>query len=605
LRFGGDDFTLMRAVQAHEPRELQSAGPPGTIRLCRSDLRRCELQSSAIDPLVGRATARPSATPSWLGSLWAASAFLFILSILVRLVDLGQLARFDELYTLLAARGWLNEGVPRIAEGVYARAELYTIFIAGWLQLFGHSLVVARLPSVLFGSLLVIAVFLWTNAVAGRTAAWISGLFVAFASISVEMSQYARFYAPHALIFWLGAVGVYVLSAGQRVTTHRQLAIAVGTILSLVVALYLQVTTLIGISALALWLGVAKLLPFLAQRHSRVWQYWSLLGGLALAVGLVAAAVLASDFGGVLLESYLETPLTVIQHQGEIWFYHLHLIERYPSLWPIFPFLALIAVAARPRPSIFAICVFCVAFILFSFAGHKSWHLLFFMLPFLFVVWAIALASMWAVLRDIVLAATDRVAGHVGSGWQRPLRCGLIAGSIVFLLLANGSSARTLLRPLGIHLGEGFSASWPAAVPELGPWVQEADVVLTSHELHMLYYLGRADIVVSKERLAEFAETEFARDHRTGLPVISRPESLELILDCYPSGVLVTDTIKGWRAPTVIDDQTANLIVARTNPVELPAGSKLMAFQWQTPVDDALPAACAAIPGFSAPAATR
>ena len=38
-----------------------------------------------------------------------------------------------------------------------------------------------------------------------------------------------------------------------------------------------------------------------------------------------------------MLERYLETPLTVIQHRGDEWFYHLHLIERYPTLWPIFP----------------------------------------------------------------------------------------------------------------------------------------------------------------------------------------------------------------------------------------------------------------------------
>jgi hypothetical protein len=53
---------------------------------------------------------------------------------------------------------------------------------------------------------------------------------------------------------------------------------------------------------------------------------------------------------------YLETPLTVAHHRGEIWFYHLHLIERYPTLWPLFPFLAVFAVAARPKPSTFALC---------------------------------------------------------------------------------------------------------------------------------------------------------------------------------------------------------------------------------------------------------
>jgi hypothetical protein len=533
---------------------------------------------------------------SWVGHLWAAGVCLFILSILVRVADLGQLARFDELYTMLAARGWLEHHVPRIADGVYSRAELYTVFIAGWLKLFGDSLVVARLPSVLFGSLLVVAVFLWTNAVAGRTAAWISGLFMALASMSVEMSQFARFYALHAFAFWCGAMGVYRLATGPAISARRQAAIGVGAVLSLLVALYLQVLTLIGIIGLAAWLGLPVLLPLLARRSSRDWRYWTTLTALAL-VGVVAVAVLASDSAGKLLERYLDTPLTVIHHQGQIWFYHLHLVERYPTLWPVFPFLALVAVAARPRPSIFALCVFAVVFALVSFGGQKSLRYLFFALPFLFVVWGIALASLWPVLRNTVRAATNRVVGHVAPGLAAASPLGLIAGSLAFLLLANGSTARTVLRPFGIHLGEGFSAGWPVAVPELEPWVHEADVVLTSHELHMLYYLDRADIVVSKERLADFADAEFARDPRTGLPVVSTPGSVGLILACYPTGVLVTDTIKGWRAPTVIDEVTANVVVSRMMPIELPAGSQLMAFRWQTSTSGT-PPECTTIPGY-------
>ena len=532
---------------------------------------------------------------SWLGHLWAACAFLFILSVLVRLPDLDQLARFDELYTLLAARGWLSEGVPRIAEGVYARAELYTIFVAGWLKLFGDRLVVARLPSLLFGCLLVIPVFLWTNAVAGRTAAWISGLFVALASLSVEMSQYARFYTIHALAFWLGAIGVYAVTIWPATSFRRQAAIVFGMVLSLLVALCLQILTLIGIIALAPWLGVMLLQALFAQQSRRSWQHWTVLGALALVVGVIAAAVLASDLFAELLQRYLLVPLNVIHHQGQIEYYHLHLIERYPTLWPISPFLALIAVAAYPRPSLFALCVFGGVLAMLSFGGQKSLRYLFFALPFLYVVWAIALASIWTVLRDTVLEATARMAEHVGPGWQQPLRWGVIAGSVAFLLLANGETARTLLRPLGVRLGEGFSAGWPDAVPKLQSLVDGADVVLTSHELHMLYYLGRANIVVSKERLTDFAGTEFDRDPRTGLPVIGRPESLELILDCHRNGVLVTDTLKGWRAPTVIDEATADVIARRMTEIELPRRSQIRAFYWQTALDDVPPAACASL----------
>jgi uncharacterized membrane protein len=89
-----------------------------------------------------------------LSSRSTACLLLFSLALLVRLVDIGHLARFDELYTLPAAQNWMNEGVPRIADGVYDRAQLYTMLLAGWFKLFGDSLVVARLLSVLFGSLL-------------------------------------------------------------------------------------------------------------------------------------------------------------------------------------------------------------------------------------------------------------------------------------------------------------------------------------------------------------------------------------------------------------------------------------------------------------------
>jgi hypothetical protein len=531
---------------------------------------------------------------AWFGQLWVASAVMFALSILIRLVDVGQLARFDELYTMLAARGWLAHGVPRIAEGVYSRAQLYTVFIAWCLKLLGDNLVVARLPSVLFGSILAVAVFLWTNAVAGRTAAWISGLLMALASMSVEMSQYARFYALHALTFWLGSIGVYALAKGQLVGSSRRLAVALGAALCLLCALYLQVLTLIGLVGLAAWLALVGLARWCRDAN----QFWATLGALALGAGVMTVAAVASGFAHPFLEAYLATPLTVIQHKGEIWFYHLHLIERFPTLWPMFPLLALIAMASRPTPTLFAVCTFGVVFALLSFAGQKSLRYLFFAEPFLFVVWAIAIASLWQSLRAIVGEAITRVTRNVGPRLRPLLSGSLVVGSLVFLALANGSPARTLLRPLGIHLGEGFSARWPAAVPELDSWVRSADVVLTSHELHMLYYLGRADIVVSKERLAEFADTEFARDPRTGLPVVTLPESIELILACYPTGVMVADTIKGWRAPTVIDDHVAELIANHTTPIDLPDGSNLVAFRWQTPISVMPSAACATIPGF-------
>lgn len=535
---------------------------------------------------------------AWLSSPWVASMVLLAVAIVARLPGLDQLPRFDELYTLPAAQNMMSEGAPRIANGVYSRAVVYTMLLGGWFKVAGDSLLMARVPSVLFGSLLVVAVFLWTNAVTSRAAAWISGLFVALSPLGIEMSQYARFYALHALVFWLAAIGVYALATQRFDSTARQIVIGVGTLLCLLLAVLLQVLTLVGSVGLAVWLAGTLLQAAFARGYHRSRWFWPALGGLMLAVLLIIAVALTTPVVRGLLHTYMSVPLTVIQHEGQIWYYHLNLIERYPTLWPVFPLLAAFAVAAYPKPSLFALCVFGVAFVIMSFGGRKSLHLLFFATPFLFVIWGIALVSVWRALRAPVLAAIDRVVAPVYPGMRPLARWGLLIGSLAFLVLANGAPARTLLIPLGLRLEGGYSAAWPEAVPELEPWVRSADVVLTSHELHMLYYLDRADIVVSKERLAEFADTEFAIDPRTGLPVVSEAQSLELIFSCYPDGVIVTDTLKGWRAPTVIDEGASDFIAAHTEPIDLPEGFRIRAFRWQTPTADEPPAACAAIPGY-------
>src|SRR3546814_17706135 len=79
-----------------------------------------------------------------------------------------------------------------------------------WLcRLFGAGLVVARLPSVLFGSLWVVAVFLWTRRIASPRAAWITALIFGIAPGAIAISQFTRFYALHGLAFSLGTIATY------------------------------------------------------------------------------------------------------------------------------------------------------------------------------------------------------------------------------------------------------------------------------------------------------------------------------------------------------------------------------------------------------------
>jgi hypothetical protein len=309
--------------------------------------------------------------------------------------------------------------------------------------------------------------------------------------------------------------------------------------------------------------------------------HWRWLAAAAVAGAVVAVPVVVLVFGETaqaLLQRYLETPLTVAQYEGQVWFYHVRLIERYPALWPVFPFLAIIAAAVRPKPVFFALAIFGVTLGLLSFGGPKNFRYVFFALPFLIVIWAIAFASLWEALRTVILHATDRLLVPInGHG-----RAVLLAGCCAFLLLANGASAWTLPHPFGITLDrDEFTADWPKVIDPLREDVADAEVVVVSHDVQMLHYFGRADVTLNKRRLDEFGGVEFDPDPRTGLPTIGEASSLERLMSCHADGLIVIDTV-AWREPTMIDERASDVIVAHTEEIALPARSRVRAFRWST-----------------------
>lgn len=516
---------------------------------------------------------------------------LFTTSVLIRLIGLDHVPAFDELYTLLAARGWLVDGVPRIADGVYERAELYTILVAQFFRAFGESLVVARLPAVLFGSLLVAAVYVWTRAVAGSTAAWIAALFLCFAPLGIEIAQFARFYALHGLLFWLAAVGVYALCE-QHWSRAWKLGLALGLSLCLLVALHLQKLTVVGLVGISCWLIAVPALRWFASPTLDPRMRWITVAVLVALFAVIAVILVGSGPAEELFRLYQYSPLHNVGERNEIWYYHYNLIERYPSLWPLFPFLALLAVATNPRPALFCMWIFVGIFFVLSLAGMRHLRFFFFSTPFLFILWGIALAPLLRTLSEWVLTTVRRSLPHLAPIEPRAsIGAGLIVLALLFLILANGAPARTLLRPLGITLTEGAWADWGAASESLKPWAESASIVLTTRELHALYYLDRYDVAVSASRIFELNGQEFTRDPRTGRPIISTAESLRLMLECFPDGLFIADRTS-WRVAQDVDDAAANLLETRAIPIDLPPASGVLAFRWEAPGGWSRPPEC-------------
>ncbi len=544
-----------------------------------------------------------SGVPEGRRETWTAFLVLIVAALMVRAVGLNRPPLNDELYTLLAARSWLQDGTFHLAgAGVYDRAGVYTIFTAGFLDLFGDSLVVARLPAVLAGILLVIVVFLWTRAVADSSTAWIAALFMAFSPLSIQESQFARFYALHALLFWLAAMGAYAL-VEQDLPRRTSVAVAIGSLACLSVAYHLTPLTVIGVLGLGVWFVATVALPRLGAQRQHPRRLWTIVGLAAALLFAGAFVMVESGIAQELWHAFRYAPLHALPRANQVWFYQLELIQRYPTLWPVFPFLALLAAATRPRVTLLCCCIFIPAFVLLSLAAMKHFNYIFFILPFLFVIWAISLASVITALWRWISAITDSAVALVAPGLpRRATTWALITAGLIFLVFSNGAPARTILKPFGVSLTQDErSADWAAAADALQPWLRHTSVILTPDDMQALYYMGDYDIAVNPSRLSEVPNGhEFSVDPRTGRPVVGTAASLELIMSCYDDGVLVAD-FTSFPAPWLGSEPLTEVIRSTMTPIALPRGTGVYAFRWNALGDAPAPPACAALPAARRP----
>jgi hypothetical protein len=371
----------------------------------------------------------------------------------------------------------------------------------------------------------------------------------------------------------------------------------------MLLAVYLQPTTLLGCVGLGLWAAAGIGLPWLGDRAVPPRRKLLAVGALGVLALAAVGALAATGMLGDLWRQYRSTPLFNQGSSDEFWYYHAWYSLLYPSLWPATGILALLAVAARPLPGSMAISVFAVGFLLNSFAAGKSLRYIAYAQPFLFVLWGIGLAALWPQLVQFI----GRLRASLGSRLAsfdagRGLAGALVGASVVFLVAANPAWVRTAMLLADVTVPpEQPRANWPLAREALAPWLERADIVVTTEELGHLYFLGRYDLRFSPSKLGELhkaEQREFGIDFRTGRSVIGSKETLERILACYPVGVIVGPAAH-WGRPELINGELAALIAARAQPLPLPPGSHLRAYTWERPAGAGqAPPSCAGLPSF-------
>ena len=515
------------------------------------------------------------------------AAVLAVIALVIRLIHLDHTPQVDELNHVLAARSLLTDGTLSIDGGApYTRASLFTYLVAGLFALFGESLVVARLPSVVAGTALVVLTFVWVRRVAGGPSAWIAGLLICFDPNALYHSQQARFYSIQSVLFIAGAVIAYELltASGDR---KRALTLGAGAVAAFLLATHLQIITVVGIMGVALGLVLARTPDWLGQdRGSRP----VIVGGLVLA-GAVVLIVASVRLMPSAWELFRYADLWAQADSSNYRYYHWMLLRQYTTFWSVFPIVLLLAAKHNLRATLFSIGIFGFVLAFHSLAAWKHPRYVLYAMPMFAALVGIATATVLpSIARSAKTVMHSLVGGSRSAGWTRGLATVALIFAALFFIGSNLAFSTTF--KMLVFDDDHWTGSdrfrgepnWQTAAVALGDIVDSSHVVLSSSPLKAVYYLNRLEIILSANQLVTRAgnQPEFFAPPKLGRPAISTPASLDEIMDCHRTGIVFIEEAH-WRSPSGVPPSTVDRLVSRAERVLAFDTARLHVFRWRTP----------------------
>jgi hypothetical protein len=519
--------------------------------------------------------------------------FLLALSVAVTYVLTDAEPLFwDEYYHLLPGRSWAFDGSLTLGDGVYGRAAWLSIAV-GWIfRTFGERIVYVRVAAALVTAAWSAGVFVWTRREAGRPAAWAAGLLFCLAPMVLINATMIRFYGVAGLLTGAAAFGIYTLVRPDRVPDWRvAVPLLVGTVVCLRTA-YL-ITPLAGawIAGVVPWaVGMGLVAAARSRRRGTALLVGVSAAGLA---GIVLALAWRSGFIEEAWAFYRQSPGWSAVRAGDFRWYE-HMIEsEYPLLWILLPLAAIVALTAQPRFASFCLTVFVFGLAILSGGGPKAERYALPVMPWFFMLWGVAAASLWPIVRG----AIDRfVRTFLDGRAPAPLaRLGVPAVSTVvvgFILLTNPGTSQVLKLPAG-HLRSidrapsNLTASpseWDRLAPLLRPIMDEVEVVVTANGLQSLYHVGNYDVEMRASVVGELRPpTDFTVDPRTGRPAISRLASLQSLIERNESGLIFGERRRWGNSADGFPPDVVAWVSDHLEPVPLPPGLGVRAYRWGPP----------------------
>lgn len=518
-------------------------------------------------------------------TLYVDLVILTFVAIVARLIGVGidHLPVGDEMFHILSAQSWALDGSLSIADGIYNRAALFTKSIGVMFTLFGDSLVIARLPALIFGILWVLILYVWVDKHAGRLAAWIAAVLFCLAPHAIELSLYSRMYTVQGVTFLLGAIMAFSIATHDYPPGKKLLMLA-GIIACFSLAVHLHEVTLVGLVALI----TALVVDYSVQHRQFFTNKKSLSLAILFLLVLMAVVFIFLYLYWESLNPYWQKYVTpaLANQDSDVRYYHKLMIDSYPVLWSLLPLAAIVAIYTKPRVGLFCVTLFIVIFLLHTIAGRKAERYIYYGLPFLFTIWGIAVAVIIPYLNSLLNDMSHSLRTNyfpVAKASQFDLVFKSLFAFIVVIFMLSGSNS--FLRTVNIWQGESYYfgtklSNWEKAVPGLKTLIADAPVVITTNFPKTLYYFDRFDVAFSPVIVADVLHgQEGAIDPRNGRPAIGTIDSLQQVFDKYPHGIFVGEKSE-WRNRFRMTEEAADFIETHARQVELPAGARIVAYTW-------------------------
>jgi 4-amino-4-deoxy-L-arabinose transferase-like glycosyltransferase len=536
----------------------------------------------------GHRAIAPTSSSGWFARIHE-PVLVFLLALAARLPHLGHVPQKDELNHVLAARSLLEYGTLEVVAGgsPYDRARGFTYLVAGVFRVLGESLVAGRLPALVAGTLLVVALFLWVRSEIGSVGGWAAALLLAFSPIAIMLSQWVRFYTIHALLFLGACVLTYVAMGTSERPLRSRVLMGVGAACCLALALHLQVLTVIGAAGLGLWVLLVGLPASFRRLDSRAARKW-VAAGLASLVLVTLVVMSVTGFLG-----WLQTMATY----SDLWvtgrgprFYHDLFLGLYPTLWTLFPLALVISAASRWRATLLCASVLAVGLLAHSLAAWKDERYVFYLLPMFCAVWGMAAGAAfpWLVgqVRQVLRAAAGR---PLPRGLESAVIGGVVAVAVGFVSLGNPAMGSWSVKVMTVNDADWGAwgnyrghPDWVAAAAALETELEKAEVVLGSYDVTAVYALNRLDYLLRRVGSTYGDVPDFHLRGKTAVPVVPTPEALALVMSCHRSGLIFIE--RGhYGAEWAVTPELVAHLEAHAERLVMPEEWRLLVFRWTSP----------------------